>query len=171
MPTQVQSPDIDVYFSHSEPAKVALSGKSNAWSPSQWLSKSVAHQSPELKPEALPTMERWSLTVFFATDDDQLTAPEKARLVTFLQSIPTPQSRQFEVRGHTDSQHSVDYNQGLSERRARAVSQWLRRQGVQGNHIRVRGLGLHQPQSTNATVAGRAQNRRVEVQVLVDAPE
>lgn len=67
------------------------------------------------------------------------------------------------VKGHTDSTGPERYNQGLSERRAQAVSSYLVDQGVSQSRLRSRGMGESQPVATNATRDGRALNRRVEL--------
>jgi len=67
------------------------------------------------------------------------------------------------VKGHTDSTGPEGYNQGLSERRAQAVSSYLSGQGVGASRLQSVGLGESQPVATNATRDGRALNRRVEL--------
>lgn len=70
-----------------------------------------------------------------------------------------------EVDGHTDSVGSDAYNQGLSERRAQIVAQYLTSHGVSSDRISgVKGFGETQPIAPNTTAEGRAQNRRVELQ-------
>ena len=70
----------------------------------------------------------------------------------------------IDVVGHADSSGGADYNQGLSERRASAVADYLTHQGqVLPDRIFVAGMGSRQPIADNATAAGRAQNRRVEI--------
>lgn len=159
----------DVYFSHSEPVALANPLKGNGWSPTQWLNQSEQRQvTPPL--QAIQG-EGLRLLVYFPTDVDKLSAQEVEKLSVFFASIPEPQRIYFEVNGHTDSQHTAEYNQGLSERRAQGVAQWLRGHGVQARRIRVKGLGPNQPQSPNDTETGRAKNRRVEIHVVIRAPE
>jgi len=67
------------------------------------------------------------------------------------------------VVGHTDSQGSEAYNQSLSERRAQATASYLISQGVAASQVTVEGRGESEPRADNATAAGRAQNRRVEI--------
>ncbi|HEY0719759.1 MAG TPA: OmpA family protein [Gammaproteobacteria bacterium] len=67
------------------------------------------------------------------------------------------------VVGHTDSAGSDDYNQGLSERRAKAVGNYLIAQGVPENQITTEGRGESEPRASNNTAEGRTQNRRVEI--------
>jgi len=67
------------------------------------------------------------------------------------------------IEGHTDSIGSAAYNQALSIRRAESVFRYLVNQGVDPERLRVEGFGASQPVASNATEAGRAQNRRVEL--------
>ena len=67
------------------------------------------------------------------------------------------------VIGHTDSTGSDAYNQGLSERRAASVQQYLVGQGVIPERVDAFGRGESQPRASNATVEGRQLNRRVEI--------
>lgn len=69
------------------------------------------------------------------------------------------------VVGHTDSRGSVAYNQGLSERRANSVRNYLIQQGVRASLINAYGEGELNPIATNDTAAGRQENRRVQVTV------
>jgi OOP family OmpA-OmpF porin len=71
----------------------------------------------------------------------------------------------FEVAGHTDSKGSDSYNKSLSQRRANNVRAYLVEQGVDGSRMTATGYGESQPVADNATEAGRAQNRRVELRV------
>lgn len=70
------------------------------------------------------------------------------------------------VVGHTDSIGSAAYNDDLSVRRALAVAEILIRDGVTTSRIGYFGQGFRQPVATNATVAGRAANRRVEIIII-----
>ncbi|MDT4885035.1 Outer membrane protein A [compost metagenome] len=67
--------------------------------------------------------------------------------------------------GHTDNVGSDHYNQGLSERRAQSVADFLASQGVPADKLTSQGLGESQPVADNDSDEGRAQNRRVEIQV------
>lgn len=73
------------------------------------------------------------------------------------------------VMGHTDSTGNASYNQGLSQRRAQAVANYLVSRGVASSRIRTMGYGQSQPIASNSTEAGRLQNRRVEIQI--NAPQ
>jgi outer membrane protein OmpA-like peptidoglycan-associated protein len=87
------------------------------------------------------------------------------RLATFLSS--NPQTKVL-IEGHTDSRGSEDYNIGLSERRARAVSTALESRGISDAQIQTLGRGKAYPVASNDTAEGRQHNRRVEI-VFSDA--
>ena len=68
--------------------------------------------------------------------------------------------------GHTDSVGSDAYNQKLSVRRAEAVKAYLVSKGIDKSRVYTEGKGEAQPVADNKTKAGRAQNRRVEIEVV-----
>lgn len=68
-----------------------------------------------------------------------------------------------DVQGHTDSTASAEYNQALSENRAKAVRDYFIRQGVAPERIRAMGFGETRPAASNDSIEGRALNRRVEL--------
>lgn len=70
-----------------------------------------------------------------------------------------------DVMGHTDSDGSADYNQALSERRARSVASYLSAGGIEARRLLVVGYGESRPVATNSTAAGKQANRRVEIQI------
>jgi len=72
----------------------------------------------------------------------------------------------IEVAGHTDSVGAADHNQRLSERRASNVANYLGSRGVMRDRMIVVGAGATRPIASNATEAGRAQNRRVEITLV-----
>ncbi len=71
-----------------------------------------------------------------------------------------------QVYGYTDNTGSTATNNALSLRRANAVSNYLRLRGVNGSRIITDGLGSSNPIASNATAAGREQNRRVEIALI-----
>jgi len=70
------------------------------------------------------------------------------------------------VAGYTDSLGNPDYNVDLSQRRAKAVALSLVKDGVPADKVSFIGYGAARPVATNKTAAGRAQNRRVELEVM-----
>jgi outer membrane protein OmpA-like peptidoglycan-associated protein len=85
-----------------------------------------------------------------------------AKIAGILLSHPT---LRLQVEGHTDSVGGDEYNQRLSEQRAGAVRDYLVQQSIPADHVTAKGFGKTQPVASNATAAGRQQNRRVEVVV------
>ncbi|MGE3693042.1 MAG: OmpA family protein [Novosphingobium sp.] len=71
-----------------------------------------------------------------------------------------------DVYGHTDSTGSNEYNQTLSENRARTVANYMTSRGVSGARIRSMGFGETMPVASNDTEDGRARNRRVEIKIV-----
>lgn len=71
-----------------------------------------------------------------------------------------------EVYGHTDSIGPVDYNQRLSENRAKAVKEYITNHGISPARIKSFGYGLKYPIDDNSTEQGRFHNRRVEFEVI-----
>lgn len=69
------------------------------------------------------------------------------------------------VSGHTDATGSASYNQQLSQNRAESVAAYLRSRGVDYARMSVRGYGASRPIASNGNDAGRAQNRRVELDI------
>ena len=86
------------------------------------------------------------------------------RLADFMQSNP---KTRIIIEGYTDNRGSEMYNQMLSERRAQAVASSLEGQGVPNDRIQTVGRGKEYPVASNASSAGRQQNRRVDI-VLSD---
>jgi outer membrane protein OmpA-like peptidoglycan-associated protein len=70
---------------------------------------------------------------------------------------------QIVIEGHTDSRGSADYNRSLSERRARAVRDFLVSEGVSDAVVSALGRGEDEPIDSNDSAEGRANNRRVEI--------
>jgi outer membrane protein OmpA-like peptidoglycan-associated protein len=72
----------------------------------------------------------------------------------------------IQINGHTDSRGTDAYNQELSERRARAVVDYLVQNGIDPGRATSRGFGSTRPVADNQTEAGRQLNRRVEFVVV-----
>ncbi|MFS2157570.1 OmpA family protein [Pseudomonas sp. Pseusp122] len=101
--------------------------------------------------------------ITFATDSSAIASSFYAPLNNLAGSLRQFNQNNIEIVGYTDSTGSRQHNIDLSIQRAQSVATYLTSQGVDGSHLSVRGAGPDQPIASNADVNGRAQNRRVEV--------
>ncbi|NIE61141.1 MULTISPECIES: OmpA family protein [unclassified Burkholderia] len=101
----------------------------------------------------------------FAFDSAALTPSARQELNRFLDVNREARFRRVTVTGYTDSQGAHAHNVRLSEARARAVATYLRTGGLQAEHFATVGKGAAEPVASNATAEGRAQNRRVEIEL------
>lgn len=72
------------------------------------------------------------------------------------------------ITGHTDADGSDQFNQTLSEQRARSVSNYTMSQGVSSSRLSIIGLGEKEPVASNDSVDGKRQNRRVEIAIFAN---
>lgn len=103
--------------------------------------------------------------ILFAVDSATVQPGLQADLRTLAASLQRYPNTTVEVVGHTDNTGTAAYNQGLSERRALAVTSILQASGVPSSRLRAIGAGESQPIASNLTAEGRAQNRRVEITI------
>jgi outer membrane protein OmpA-like peptidoglycan-associated protein len=109
-------------------------------------------------------------TVNFNTGSSKISAKDQDQLKALAQTATALTGYIVEVTGYTDATGSAAINTQLSEDRAKAVIAFLMQQGnVPIRHIVAPGaMGEYAPAATNETKAGRAENRRVDVKVLVN---
>ena len=103
---------------------------------------------------------------FFDFDKDSLKPEGKQVLDQVAQQADSINLETVFATGHTDSIGSEAYNQNLSERRANTVKQYLVSRGIAADRIYSEGKGELQPVASNKTREGRAQNRRVELEIV-----
>jgi outer membrane protein OmpA-like peptidoglycan-associated protein len=104
--------------------------------------------------------------VNFAFDSAALTPEAQVILQAAVEALGESPKTRIEVAGNTDSVGTEEYNQGLSERRAGSVADYLAKNGIDRSRLSVVGYGETRPVADNSTSDGRAQNRRVELNVL-----
>lgn len=100
--------------------------------------------------------------IFFDYDKATLLQQSYNELHTLLGILQSHPTMKIEICGHTDGHGSIDYNQRLSENRARAVVDYLVSHGIDVRRLSFKGFGKSRPIDTNTTEEGRAKNRRVE---------
>ncbi len=103
--------------------------------------------------------------ITFNTDSSDLNASFYRTLGSVAIILKKYNKTMIDVNGHTDSTGDNNYNAKLSQQRAMSVASYLQGQGIMPNRMNVTGFGENVPIASNSTAIGRAQNRRVELQI------
>lgn len=122
--------------------------------------------APVVAPAVTSEKVSYSADAFFDFDKAVLKPAGKASLDDLTSKLQGINLEVIIAVGHTDSIGTDAYNQKLSIRRAEAVKAYLQSKGVEANRIYTEGKGEKQPVADNKTTAGRAKNRRVEIEVV-----
>jgi len=104
----------------------------------------------------------FSSAVLFGFDQASLTSKSESTLDDLIKILNKYPDTNLEIQGHTDNKGTDTYNQGLSERRAVSVSNYVSSHGINSRRVTTVGFGKNSPKYSNDTESGRAQNRRVE---------
>jgi outer membrane protein OmpA-like peptidoglycan-associated protein len=127
----------------------------------------AAAPAPAPEPEMPPVQKKIVLRgVNFDFDKANIRADAQPILDEAVRALGEAGDVRVSVEGHTDSVGSDAYNMGLSQRRAKAVSDYLQSKGIAGDRLTTEGFGESKPVATNETSEGRAQNRRVELRIV-----
>ena len=124
--------------------------------------------SVEPKAAVSPKEEKLTLTgdATFGFDKSNLTARDREQLDKLIARVKaSPEVTTIRVTGYTDNVGKPEYNMKLSLRRAEAAQKYLIDHGIDPQRIVIVGMGEADPVATNGTPAGRAQNRRAEVDI------
>ena len=105
----------------------------------------------------------YTTSIYFDSDVDTPRADQAGHLSAALNAANQYPNDIVKVVGNADSSYTHEYNQGLSERRVQSVAQYLVNNGVSANRLVGLANGDWKPVADNATPAGRAENRRVDV--------
>ncbi|MZI92866.1 outer membrane beta-barrel protein [Vibrio sp. CAIM 722] len=163
MDTNLVSVGLSYKFGQSEPAPAPQPAPQPKPEP-------IAKAEPAPQPAPKP---RWVIKQhgtesdqsLFALESAELTEKGKEAFTPLLETLRQYPNAEATITGYTDSTGSEKYNQQLSEKRAQAVANFLIEGGVQADKLTVKGKGESNPIASNATLAGRKQNRRVEVDI------
>lgn len=118
---------------------------------------------PEVSEEVQNTLNEYAKTILFDTGKSSIKKQSAAVLQDIIDILKEYPNSKFTVEGHTDSTGSEALNQKLSDARANAVKQYLVENGIDAFRLSALGYGESKPIDTNATAKGRANNRRVEI--------
>lgn len=129
------------------------------------------HLNPDadLDPEEVLSEPKGFLWVlcFFDLDKSDMKPAYEVQLDELVEAMNEYPDGEFEISGHTDLRGAADYNQRLSEDRAKTVKKLLVKRGFPANRIKAVGKGLTEPIVPNAqTEPEHEQNRRVEVRLI-----
>jgi outer membrane protein OmpA-like peptidoglycan-associated protein/tetratricopeptide (TPR) repeat protein len=101
--------------------------------------------------------------IYFASNFSELGPASKAELRNIIAHLEKYPAANIVLKGHADGSGVEALNYKLSEKRAMAARQYLELKGIAASRIKVEFFGSQQPIASNATEAGRAKNRRVEI--------
>ncbi|WP_395028091.1 outer membrane protein OmpA [Comamonas odontotermitis] len=122
--------------------------------------------APTPAPVATTQKVTYAADAFFDFDKSVLKPEGKAKLDDLAGKVKNINLEVIIAVGHTDSIGTDAYNQKLSVRRAEAVKAYLVSKGIDKSRVYTEGKGEKQPVADNKTAAGRAKNRRVEIEVV-----
>ncbi len=120
---------------------------------------------PEVTQEVQKQLNEYAKVIYFDSGKASFkpkTIETLNKVVAILIEYPTAE---FDVEGHTDSVGSAKFNMALSQKRAEAVVNYLKEHGVKCK-LNAKGYGETKPIASNRTRAGRAKNRRVEINLV-----
>lgn len=147
-----------------------LCWRNNFWTPATGIAgcDGVPVAQVQETPVVAPTATKVVLNAdtFFDFDKATLKAEGRQVLDQVAEQASAMSLETLIAVGYTDSTGPAAYNVKLSERRANAVKDYLASKGVPADRIYTEGKGKADPVATNATRQGRAQNRRVEIELV-----
>jgi OOP family OmpA-OmpF porin len=120
---------------------------------------------PAIKEEVVKRVEYAAKNIYFNTGSAKLLSKSFGALNEVVKVLNEDAHLKLSIEGHTDNVGKDDYNLTLSENRARAVKDYLVSKGIDEARINSQGFGETQPVADNKTAAGKAQNRRVVMNV------
>ncbi|KDC55356.1 OmpA family protein [Pseudoalteromonas sp. S3431] len=104
--------------------------------------------------------------ITFATDQSYISSGFNDTLNAIANVMNKYEKTYLSVEGHTDSTGKDSYNMNLSRERAQSVKDYLVNQQIMAARVSTKGYGETRPIATNESANGRAQNRRVEIQIV-----
>jgi outer membrane protein OmpA-like peptidoglycan-associated protein len=121
---------------------------------------------PVVTEEVQKELNTFAKTINFNTGKSSLSQDSEDALTSILAILAEYPNAKFTVEGHTDSVGNAEKNKALSQSRAQSVKDYLVKNGVDSSRLNVMGYGEEKPVANNNTSAGRAQNRRVEINLV-----
>ncbi len=118
-----------------------------------------------------PSLESLIYPVYFALDEYQLSEEDTLRLTSLAEQMLRPENSHLRLRieGHCDDRGTREYNFALGERRAASVARFLKIKGLEASRIHTISYGKERPVAFGTSEAIRAQNRRAQMIILMEA--
>jgi outer membrane protein OmpA-like peptidoglycan-associated protein len=116
---------------------------------------------PEVKQEVVKRVEYAAKNVYFITGSYKLSSKSFKPLNDLVALLNEDKDLKLAIEGHTDNVGADDYNQTLSDNRAKSVKDYLVSKDIDEGRLSSQGFGETQPVADNKTAAGKAKNRRV----------
>jgi len=104
--------------------------------------------------------------IFYDTDSFSLKPESEAELSKIVKFLNENPAIKIEISGHTDDIGNIEYNQTLSENRAKTVADYLKNANIDSSRIQYKGYGMSMPVADNETDDNRAKNRRTELIII-----
>ncbi len=123
------------------------------------------HGCPIVKEEVVKKVNVAAGNIFFATGNAKLLPKSFKSLNEVVNILNADRDLKLDIEGHTDNTGSAKTNQPLSEKRAKAVLDYLKSKRVDENRLQSAGFGPDRPIADNKTAKGRTLNRRVELKL------
>ncbi|AWG23129.1 hypothetical protein FFWV33_17135 [Flavobacterium faecale] len=118
---------------------------------------------PEVTAEVIKSLNTFSKAVLFDSGKATIRTESNAKLEEIVKVMNEYSATNFKLEGYTDSSGVAAKNLQLSKERAAAVKEYLIAKGISADRLSSEGYGIIKPIASNKTVAGRAENRRVEI--------
>ena len=155
----------------AEEARVAeLARAREAQQQAEETLKKTLSQLAQVREEARGLIVTLPGSIYFDVNKAEIKPAMSERLAEIAKALATVPDRHVLVEGHTDSSGKDEYNLKLSRLRAESVRSILVAGGVSPDRVESQGYGKTRPVASNDTVAGKAQNRRVEIVLQGGAP-
>ncbi|WP_400072173.1 DUF5723 family protein [Zobellia russellii] len=123
-------------------------------------------EAPEVTEEVQKQLNDYAKTILFNSGKASIKAESTSVMVDIITILKEYPDAKFTVEGHTDSVGSEATNQRLSESRATSVKDFLVEKGIDSSRLTAVGYGESKPIASNMYKDGRAQNRRVEINLV-----
>ena len=139
--------------------------------PVKEIKQAIQEAVKEEKKEFTIDFEKLSKQSLFEFNSDKIAEDNYAGLDVVADFLKETPNVSVKIEGHTDNIGAKEYNQKLSERRAKSVANYLISKGVDSSKVTTEGFGFSRPIADNKTKEGRAKNRRTEMKFTINDVE